>query len=147
MTSKSSVDRSVGRRIRTKRKAIGMSQSELASSLGVSFQQIQKYESGVSGIAERRLTQICDALGLPLSFFVDNAALIGKPAQPEESSEPNDPPAPLPAKAPASDDAVRLMEAFTSISDAKLRSRILDFVLAVASDHAGQDGDAEVPPG
>lgn len=72
--------RRIGRRIRARRLAIGMSQERLAELIGVTFQQVQKYEKGVNRIAADKLHQVGEALGLPVGvFFVeagDEAAVI-----------------------------------------------------------------------
>ncbi|HUC49234.1 MAG TPA: helix-turn-helix domain-containing protein [Xanthobacteraceae bacterium] len=60
------VDRIVGRNIRIQRLAKGLSQTELASSLGVTFQQVQKYEKGTNRVGSGRLLLISKALGIPL---------------------------------------------------------------------------------
>jgi transcriptional regulator with XRE-family HTH domain len=62
-------DGDVGRRIRARRLERGMSQSELGSRLGVTFQQIQKYEKGVNRVGAGRLYQISEVLSIPVSFF------------------------------------------------------------------------------
>lgn len=67
-----SVDQAIGARIRTYRKALGLSQTDLAHVIGVKFQQVQKYESGANRIAASRLWRIADALGISvLRLFED----------------------------------------------------------------------------
>ena len=66
-----SVDRLVGRNIRIQRLAKGLSQTELANALGVTFQQVQKYEKGVNRVGAGRLAKIADTLAVPISFFFD----------------------------------------------------------------------------
>lgn len=56
------IDIKIGARIRTQRKAIGMSQDDLARAVGITFQQIQKYEHGVNRVSMSRMIEICDAL-------------------------------------------------------------------------------------
>lgn len=62
-------DIDMGKKIRLRRVEIGMSQSDLAGKLGVTFQQVQKYEKGVNRVSANRLEQIADALGVPVTFF------------------------------------------------------------------------------
>ncbi len=62
-------DISIGRKIRFKRTMIGMSQKKLGSQLGVTFQQIQKYEKGSNRIGAGRLQEIADILNVPIAFF------------------------------------------------------------------------------
>ena len=64
-------DIEIGRRIRLRRVEIKISQSELADKLGVSFQQVQKYEKGVNRVGAARLQKIAAALDVPLTFFYD----------------------------------------------------------------------------
>ena len=64
-------DIELGRRIRLRRVEIEISQSELADKLGVSFQQVQKYEKGVNRVGAHRLQQIASALNVPMTFFYD----------------------------------------------------------------------------
>lgn len=65
-------DVELGKRIRLRRVELDISQAELGEKLGVSFQQVQKYEKGVNRVGATRLTQIADALGVPTTFFYDN---------------------------------------------------------------------------
>ncbi len=65
------VDVQVGRRVREARGALGLSQEKLGNIVGVSFQQVQKYEKGANRIGASRLWQFSNALGLPVSFFFD----------------------------------------------------------------------------
>lgn len=67
------VDRHVGRIVRERRIAMNISQAALAKAAGVTFQQIQKYESGANRIAASTLFTICDALGMPVSAVVPDA--------------------------------------------------------------------------
>ncbi|WP_273791590.1 helix-turn-helix transcriptional regulator [Bartonella sp. CM31XJBT] len=62
-------DVSVGKKIRYRRKYMGISQTELGKKLGVSFQQIQKYENGSNRVGAGRLQEIADILDVPISFF------------------------------------------------------------------------------
>jgi transcriptional regulator with XRE-family HTH domain len=59
----------VGGRIRTRRMFIGMNQEGLAQALGLTFQQVQKYEGGANRVSASRLSQIADILGVPVSYF------------------------------------------------------------------------------
>ena len=65
------VDIEVGHRIRIERLARGLSQTALANQLGVTFQQVQKYEKGVNRVGAARLQQIATALDVPVTFFYD----------------------------------------------------------------------------
>ena len=64
-------DHELGKRVRLRRVELGISQSDLAAKLGVSFQQVQKYEKGVNRVGAARLQQIATALDVPVTFFFD----------------------------------------------------------------------------
>lgn len=65
------VDTHVGKRIRHRRWLVGMTQQQLAESVGIKFQQIQKYETGANRVSASRLWDIADALGVEISFFFE----------------------------------------------------------------------------
>jgi transcriptional regulator with XRE-family HTH domain len=69
--SASAVDKYIGKRMRTQRQALGISQERLGQELGVSFQQIQKYESGRNRVSAARLFDLCRALKTPLSSMFE----------------------------------------------------------------------------
>ena len=66
-------DAEVGRRVRSRRLECRLSQTDLADKIGVTFQQVQKYEKGVNRIGAGRLQRISEALEVPITFFFDNA--------------------------------------------------------------------------
>src|SRR5947207_13027055 len=66
-------DKHVGTRVRMRRKMLGMSQEKLGDSLGLTFQQIQKYEKGTNRIASSRLQQISHILQVPVAFLFEGA--------------------------------------------------------------------------
>jgi transcriptional regulator with XRE-family HTH domain len=72
--SDSNVDRAVGQRIRMLRLHRGLSQTDLADTIGVAFQQVQKYEKGSNRVSASRLQQFADALGVKPSFFFGEAS-------------------------------------------------------------------------
>ena len=67
------IDRHVGSRVRMRRMMLGMSQEKLGDALGLTFQQVQKYEKGTNRIGASRLQQISNSLQVPVSFFFDGA--------------------------------------------------------------------------
>lgn len=79
------VDAHVGARIRTRRMLLGMSQSKLGEALGLTFQQVQKYEHGVNRITAGMLYQLSRTLDVPISFFFDCYESIEGPAAPSAS--------------------------------------------------------------
>ena len=70
------VDKAVGARVTTRRLALGRTQNDLARAIGVSFQQIQKYESGANRISTSRLWEIASALDAPMTFFFEDLAAV-----------------------------------------------------------------------
>ena len=112
-------DVEVGRRIRVRRLERQMSQTELADQLGVTFQQVQKYEKGVNRVGAARLQRIADALDVPISFFFS----VGDRGSPQEAI--------MPFLETAH--AVRLMRAYARISDPAVQRSILDLVERIAS--------------
>jgi transcriptional regulator with XRE-family HTH domain len=122
------IDRYVGSRVRMRRMMLGMSQEKLGNALGLTFQQVQKYEKGTNRIGASRLQQISNILQVPVSFFFDGAPDIG--TRPNELSE-----APSPlyvADFLATSDGLALTRAFMRISDSKLRRKIVELVEQMA---------------
>jgi transcriptional regulator with XRE-family HTH domain len=72
------VDTHVGQKIRARRIFLGMSQPEVANAIGITFQQIQKYESGSNRVGASRLQQISDVLGVSPFYFFEGAPTLGK---------------------------------------------------------------------
>jgi transcriptional regulator with XRE-family HTH domain len=69
--SPSSLDEEIGRRLRTRRVLIGMTQEGIAEALGITFQQVQKYEKGTNRISASRLLRIAEVLGTGVGYFYD----------------------------------------------------------------------------
>lgn len=109
-----------------RRMMLNMSQEKLGDALGLTFQQVQKYEKGTNRIGASRLQQISNILQVPVSFFFDGAPNIPGAAHADGMGE-----APSPAYVSdflASSDGLALTKAFMRISDSKLRRRIVDLV-------------------
>lgn len=83
------IDSAVGKRIRQRRKALGLSQTELADRIGVKFQQVQKYESGVNRVAASRLWKIAASLHIPVTFFFEDLELPGFTEERAPSEDPS----------------------------------------------------------
>lgn len=82
------VDRHVGARVRMRRILLGFSQEKLADALGLTFQQVQKYEKGTNRISASRLQQISGALGVPIDFFYSDGAPASEAGGFAESGKP-----------------------------------------------------------
>lgn len=119
------VDRHVGMRMRMRRLMLGMSQEKLGAKLGVTFQQVQKYEKGINRISASRLQQISDILMVREHFFFEGSS-PGVSAGGE---------APLPSyfeQFLGSQDGLALASAFMRINDTKLRRSIVELVSSIS---------------
>ena len=124
------IDKHVGSRVRMRRMMLGMSQEKLGNALGLTFQQVQKYEKGTNRIGASRLQQIAHILQVPVSFFFEGAPAVTTGTRSEGMGE-----APSPAYVSdflATSDGLALTKAFTRISDSKLRRRIVELVEQIA---------------
>jgi transcriptional regulator with XRE-family HTH domain len=125
------IDKHVGSRVRMRRMMLSMSQEKLGDALGLTFQQVQKYEKGTNRIGASRLQQISQILQVPVAFFFDGAPHVPGTGRSEGMGE-----APSPAYVSdflATSDGLALTKAFMRISDSKLRRRIVDLVEQIAS--------------
>jgi transcriptional regulator with XRE-family HTH domain len=123
------IDKHVGSRVRMRRMMLGMSQEKLGDALGLTFQQVQKYEKGSNRIGASRLQQISLILQVPISFFFE-----GAPPPPGDQFGLGE--APSPAYVTdflATTDGLTLVKAFMRIPSSKLRRRIVDLVEEMAA--------------
>ncbi len=128
------VDIVVGNRVRIRRMLIGMSQEKLGELLGLTFQQVQKYEKGVNRIGAGRLFDVSRILGVPIDYFYDGVAAQN---QQEGFAEDSAPPV---MEFVSSGEGLQLSLAFMKIKDAKVRKRVLDLVKSLAEEEAEKDG-------
>ena len=129
------IDRHVGSRVRMRRILLGMSQEKLGEALGLTFQQVQKYEKGTNRIGASRLQQISTTLNVPPSFFFDGAPTLDEGlngAPPNAVAEPSGSSYVLDFISTA--EGLHLNKAFARIQDAKVRKRIIDLVTSIAGD-------------
>ena len=124
------IDIHVGSRIRLRRNMLGISQEKLGESLGITFQQIQKYEKGTNRVGASRLQAISSILGVPVSFFFDDAP--GSDPGPTRGME--DSSTTYVVDFLSSAEGLQLNRAFVKISDAKVRRKVLDLVKALADE-------------
>jgi transcriptional regulator with XRE-family HTH domain len=124
------IDRHVGLRIRLRRKELGISQERLAESIGLTFQQVQKYEKGTNRIGASRLQQISHILQVPVAFFFEGAPDASVPRRSHGSA----------LSIAQIDDFVsdsnglKLIAAFMRIDNAALRRKIVMLVQEIAGD-------------
>jgi transcriptional regulator with XRE-family HTH domain len=124
-------DKHVGARVRMRRMMLSMSQEKLGDALGLTFQQVQKYEKGANRIGASRLQQIANILQVPVAFFFEGAPNviahqadgIGEAPSPTYVSE-----------FLATSDGLALTKAFMRIKNPKLRRRIVDLVEQMVAD-------------
>lgn len=117
------VDKFVGERIRLYRAMLGMSQQKLAENLGVTFQQLQKYERGENRIGAGRLLMVANALGIPISFLLDEKGF----SQRQRGTHATDVETPEVAR-----DAYSVGRAFSQITDPEIRRSITTLVQSLA---------------
>ena len=141
------VDVHVGTRVRLRRTLLGMSQEKLGQAVGLTFQQVQKYERGVNRISAARLHKLSQVLDVPVLFFFDDMPpelsgtsggnLSGMSESPVESVE---------VEAMSRRETIELVRAYYRISDPLVRRRIGDLVKSIAGPIPGQKRRGR-PPG
>ena len=127
------VDKYVGSRVRMRRIMLGMSQEKLGDALGLTFQQIQKYEKGTNRVGASRILQIAEVLQVPVSFLFEGGPSgsggdgFGGTIAPTYVSD-----------FLATSEGLALTRAFTRINDSKLRRSIVDLVERIAAREASE---------
>ncbi len=123
------VDKYIGSRVRMRRIMLGMSQEKLGEALGLTFQQVQKYEKGANRIGAARIQQIAEILQVPVSFLFE-----GSPTDISKSERLSEAPSPTYVfDFLATSQGLALIRAFTRITDAKLRRSIVALVEQIAA--------------
>lgn len=121
------IDVHVGGRLRLRRTLMGLSQTDLAKSVGLTFQQVQKYESGANRVSASRLFHIAESLDVPVSFFFDDMPREGGlEEQPKVAFEPDR-------------ELLELTRNYRSIADTEVRRGIYELVKRLAN----KDGATE----
>ena len=123
------VDTHVGSRVRLRRTLLGMSQEKLGREVGLTFQQIQKYERGTNRVSSSRLFQLCQILNVPVSFFFDDlssdvsqgVAKLAETGKPYEYSQ------------FTKRETLEFVRAYHSIGDRDLRMRVFALVKAISA--------------
>jgi len=113
------IDRHVGARVRMRRLMLDMTQTELGDKLGLTFQQVQKYEKGTNRIGASRLQHIADVLQVPVSFFFEGA---------DSEVKATDSRSVFVSEFLASSEGIALVRAYMSIRDSKTRRCIVQLV-------------------
>lgn len=128
------VDIHVGSRVRLRRTLLGMSQERLGDAIGLTFQQVQKYERGANRIGASRLYELSRVLDVPVSFFFDDMPTGGQPvqglAEEHQATYESDP--------MIRRETLELVRAYYRIADPNLRRRLFDLTKALANaEHGG----------
>lgn len=131
------IDVHVGSRVRMRRMLVGLSQEKLGERLGLTFQQVQKYEKGSNRVSASRLYQMAQILGVPVQFFFEDLpeqakGTFGSAGGFSETSQ-----EPMIMDFLSSSEGLQLNKAFSEISDPSIRRKFVDLVKAVA----GQEPD------
>jgi transcriptional regulator with XRE-family HTH domain len=127
-------DKYVGSRVRMRRMMLGMSQEKLADALGLTFQQVQKYEKGTNRISASRLQAISQILDAPVHFFFEGGPQMAKGAHGAHGLGESPSPAYVTDFLTTSD-GLALVKAFVKIKDAAVRRSIVRMVEAITADH------------
>ena len=122
------IDSYVGSQVRMRRQLLGLSQERLADQIGVTFQQVQKYEKGINRVSASRLFEISQVLGASINFFYDEygsseATQTYGFAEDESGFESED---------LKSRESMTLLKAYYQISDAKVRKKAVDLIKSLA---------------
>ncbi|MBI4968898.1 MAG: helix-turn-helix transcriptional regulator [Rhodospirillales bacterium] len=136
------IDVHVGNRVRLRRTLLGMSQEKLGEAIGLTFQQVQKYERGANRIGSSRLYDLSNVLDVPVSYFFDDMAdevtrqsprqIIGLSEDPPEVFEHD----PLTKR-----ETLELVRAYYKIADPHVRKRIFELAKALGGSGRGDDSD------
>ncbi len=137
------IDIQVGSRVRLRRNMLGLSQEKLGEAIGLTFQQVQKYERGANRIGASRLHELSRVLDVPVSFFFDDVDPVRAPAIAGGFAEP-------PAEAFERDpmrqrETLELVDAYYAIDDPVLRRRLFELAKALAAESERGDPKPAAP--
>lgn len=143
MSTPHPVDVHVGRRLRLKRTILGLSQESVGKEIGVTFQQIQKYERGINRMGASRLFDFAKTLGVPIQYFfegygdyaMDEVSAYALGEQPSGSYE---------HEKVNNRETLEVMRAYYRIKSPALRKRIIDLIKAMADENADDKNEKKV---
>ncbi|MCW8086716.1 helix-turn-helix domain-containing protein [Sabulicella glaciei] len=140
----SPIDVHVGSRVRLRRTLLGMSQEKLGEALGLTFQQVQKYERGVNRIGASRLYDLSRVLDVPISFFFDDMPMgggsvsfaqrnhgVAEPGQDPFGASGHAAAAGIPPDLLQQRETLELVRAYNRIQDPSIRKRVFDLIKAM----------------
>jgi transcriptional regulator with XRE-family HTH domain len=133
------VDIHVGRRVRQRRKTLGVTQERLAEDLGLTFQQVQKYERGANRVSASKLYEIAKSLRTTIGYFfeglADPSTAYDMPGMAEPDTEQ------FVTEFLMTPEGLELAELFPKIRRSRVRRRVLDLVRSMAEEDAAADTD------
>jgi transcriptional regulator with XRE-family HTH domain len=129
------IDVHVGSRVRLRRTLLGMSQEKLGEAIGLTFQQVQKYERGANRIGASRLFDLSRVLDVPVSFFFDDmpAEAANAPVDDDEAAGGEEKTGGYEPDPMAKRETLELVRAYYRINDASVRKRLFELTKAVAN--------------
>ena len=134
--SKQDIDTHVGKRLRLRRTMMGLSQESIAKAVGITFQQVQKYEKGANAMNAGRLYEFAQFMQVPVAYFFEGleqalqaAANSTGFAEESASFDHN-------VKKVSDRESLEMMKAFKRITEQSVRKRLADLVRAIADDRA-----------
>ncbi|CAN0403753.1 MULTISPECIES: helix-turn-helix domain-containing protein [unclassified Hyphomonas] len=134
----SGIDRVVGQRIRWRRKELKLTQEKLGELLGLTFQQVQKYEKGVNRVSAGRLFEMSTAMGVPITYFFDGAETFLDHDAAYVAEDGDAIHAPV-----MTSEILDLIAAFQKIEDQSLRKSLLGTIQAAATAFDGKQQDED----
>lgn len=137
------IDAHVGTRIRLRRAILGLSQEKLAEELGITFQQVQKYERGLNRVGASRLWHLARILGVSVNFFYDNFDEETQEkisdSSPTVFSFAEDPAPTYERDILSRKDVLELVRHYIRINDPKIAKNVLDLVKSISVEHSDKD--------
>ncbi len=124
------IDLHLGRRLRRRRRLLGLTQQQLASAVGIRFQQIQKYECGANRISAARLWQLSEALEIPIGYFYDGLTEAQERKEREIAA-----PEPRAGEVMARKETMDLIRAYYQLGE-RPRRRLLDLAKSLNTEAA-----------
>lgn len=124
------VDVHVGKRLRLRRTILGLSQESLGNAIGVTFQQVQKYERGINRMGSSRLFEFSKLLNIPISYFFEEFTDGGAGSKAAGFAE--NKPQEFEAEQLSSRETLEMMRSFYRITDPTVRKRVLDLIRSLA---------------
>jgi transcriptional regulator with XRE-family HTH domain len=136
------IDTHVGKRLRSRRTLLGMSQEKLGEAVGVTFQQIQKYERGLNRIGSSRLYEFARVLSNPVSYFFDGIEEVVGEAEVKSISDDKNR---FEYESIANKEVLSLVRAFSGITDQKIRKDIISLVKSLSNAAVEAQGSNQLP--